>query len=209
MEKPMTPSTMTDAQIDKAVETVSAKVRKALRSHKGELQSESVQVVLGQDDLGDALFAPFRTRVEAVSQTFIEEVSYDDPQWRTIEKDRYAFIGDVTAADYPEQETGKKPVRFRELDFDHDPTDDEVLAKADELNCRQPSRAEVETYIRKRYTPAQLAQNPRIGLIGPAVQRNGDVSRACVGGDEAGVGLHWYWTGSSWIQRCRFVVACK
>jgi len=209
MTQIMTPSTMTDGQIDKAVEVISSKLRKELRAHQSELQSDPVQLVLGQDDLGDALYDVFRTRVEAISQTSVEEVDYDDPQWKTIDKSRYAFVGNVTAAHYPETETGKKLVRFRELEFNHDPTDDEVLTKAAKLNCRQTSRAEVETYIRKRYTPEQLAKNPRIGLIGSAVKRRGLLSRAYVDGFGAGVGLSWPWTDGHWDRRCRFVAACK
>ena len=81
MTQIMTPSTMTDGQIDKAVEVISSKLRKELRAHQSELQSDPVQLVLGQDDLGDALYDVFRTRVEAISQTSVEEVDYDDPQW--------------------------------------------------------------------------------------------------------------------------------
>ncbi|MFA5030390.1 MAG: hypothetical protein WC495_02260 [Patescibacteria group bacterium] len=198
-------TSITKGQIDHALRLL----RDQLEKHQEELVSESVQIVLGQDDLGAALFTVFQTRVEAISQTCVEEVDYDDPQWKTIDGDRYTFVGNVTAADYPETETGKKLVRFRELEFDHDPSDDEVLVKAAELNCRQTSRAEVETYIRKRYTPEQLAENPRIGLIGSAVRRSGDLSRAYVYGFRGGVKLNCYWAGHLWHRRCRFVVACK
>jgi len=201
----MTTSTMTNGQIDHVLRLL----RVQLEKYRKNLASELVQTVLGQKELGPALFAEFRTRVEAISQTCVEEVDYDDPQWKTIETNRYAFLGSVTAADYPETETGKKLVRFRELEFDHDPLDDEVLAKAAELNCRQTSRAEVETYIRKRYTPEELAQNPRVGLIGSVVRRSGRLGRACVGGYEGGVELHWHWSAHHWSRRCRFVVACK
>ncbi len=205
MGKSMTTSAMTNGQIDHTLRIL----RDQLEKHREELVSESVQIVLGQNDLGAAWYAEFLKRVEAISQTSVEEVDYDDPQWKTIETDRYAFVGDVTVADYPEKETGKKPVTFRELEFDYDPTDDEVLAKAAELNCRQPSRAECETYIRKRYTKERLAINPRIGLSGPAVERNGSLRRACIYGHEGGVMLLWCWAGRPWAQRCRFVVACK
>ncbi len=71
-------------------------------------------------------------------------------------------------SDYPETETGTKPVRLRELGFDHEPTADEVIAKAKQENCRQPTRVEAETRIR-RYTPEQLREQPRVGLIGPGL----------------------------------------
>lgn len=140
--------------------------------------------------------------------TEMYELPVDYDAFRTIRRDRYAFVGDVTISDYPETETGTKPVKFRELEFDHDPTDQEVLDEAKRRNCRQPSRAEAETAI-CRYTPEQLREHPRVGLIGPAVRRVGDLRRACVSGGGDGVRLGWDWAERRWARRCRFVVVCK
>ena len=205
MAKTMTTSGMTDRQINRACEIFRAQLTK----HASEFPSEAVQAAFGQPELGSDWLAVLRRRVEAFSQTFVEEVDYDDPQWRTIDRSRYAYIGDVTVDNYPDKETGKKQVRFRELAFDHDPTDKEVLAKAEQESCRQPTRAEAETVIRRRYTSCQLGEHPRIGLIGPAVRRGGGLGRAYVYGLEHGVRLVWDWTDSLWLQRCRFLVVCK
>lgn len=150
-----------------------------------------------------------RQIADLIVGSYEEEVDYDDPQWKEIDRSRYAFVGDVTAADYPETQTGKKKVRFREVWLDHDPLDDEILQLAKQIKCRQPSRAESETVIRKRYTKDQLAKNPRIGLIGPAVQRDGSLDRACVSGVGGGVDLRWLWTESQWSQHCRFILVCE
>lgn len=200
-----TSSPMTPGQIDRACEIFRAQ----LTSHSSEFPSDAVQHVFGQSDLGPEWLAVLRRRVEAFIETYIEEVDYNDPQWRTIDGSRYAYVGDVGVDNYPNAEMGKKPVRFRELAFDHDPTDGEVLAKAEQEGCRQPTRAEVETVIRRRYTSNQLRKNPRIGLIGPAVERYGSLNRACVDGDGDGVDLDWDWADRRWDQVCRFVVVCK
>lgn len=199
MAQTMTPSGMTNDQIERAVEVLRAKLRK----HAAEFPSDAAQQVLGQRELSREWLAVFRKRVEAVASVEEQMVDYD--AYRTIERSRYAYVGVVTIADYPEAETGTKPVRFRELEFDHNPTDDEVLAKAKQENCRQPSRAEAETRIR-RYTPEQLREHQRVGLVGPAVNRRGRLVRAYVYGYEGGVHLDWILAQAPWDRYCRFVV---
>ncbi|MBU0597887.1 hypothetical protein KKF61_02725 [Patescibacteria group bacterium] len=76
MAKTMTPS-MTDGQIDKVVENITAGFRKRLRDHRDELSSDTVQTVLGQKDFISALFAEFRQRVEAVSNMIVRKVKVD------------------------------------------------------------------------------------------------------------------------------------
>jgi len=144
-----------------------------------------------------------------VGEIYEVEVDFDDPRWKTIDRSQYAFVGDVTEKDYPETETGKKMVRCREVWFDHDPTDDEVLAKGQSVGGRQPFRAVSETVIRTKYSSEELGRNPRIGLIGPAVRRRGSLPRAYVSGHERGVDLGWGWAGGGWPRLCRFVFVCE
>ncbi len=62
---------MTNGQIENAV----AKLRDALRKHRTEFGSEPVQLVLGVENLGMELLAPFRKRVEAVSNLIVRRVT--------------------------------------------------------------------------------------------------------------------------------------
>lgn len=195
---------ITEEQIDQACEIFRAQ----LSSHADEFRSNDVQITLGQAEYGQDLLAAHRRRVEAVSQSFMADVAYD-PAWQTIDRSRYAYVGDVQARDYPETSTGRKPVRFRELSFDHNVLDEEILATAEREGCRQPTRAEVETAIRTHYTSEELDKNPRIGLIGSAVRRDGELNRAYVLGSADGVKLDWYWTADRWSRYCRFLVVCK
>jgi hypothetical protein len=73
MEKTMTPSAMTDGQIDKAVDVF----RSQLRKHSYELPSDAVQTALGQDELGGELFTTFRKRVDANSNQITRRVKVD------------------------------------------------------------------------------------------------------------------------------------
>lgn len=73
MAKTMTASMqpMTDGQIDNLVD----KFRAAVRKHRNEFRSETVQQVLGVENLGMELLAPFRKRVEATSNLIVRHVS--------------------------------------------------------------------------------------------------------------------------------------
>lgn len=63
MAQSMTPSMITDGQIDKAADVLRAQVRK----HRDVLPSDAVQQVLGNEQLGHKLFEVFRSFVEAVA----------------------------------------------------------------------------------------------------------------------------------------------
>ena len=70
MAETMTPSVVsktTAGQIDKAV----ANYRALLDKHSREFDSETVQLVLGQSELADDMFAVFRKRVEAISNLIV------------------------------------------------------------------------------------------------------------------------------------------
>lgn len=134
-------------------------------------------------------------------------VNYDE--FRTINKDRYYDFSDVSMNNVPEVESGTKLVLFRELEFDHATLDQEVLEKAGAENCRQPSRAEVETYIR-HLSADQLGKKSYVGLIGPGVRRaSGYLNRVVVVGHNDGVNLKWAFPEVHWHRDCRFVVVCK
>lgn len=195
-----------------------AREKSELKSGMGKAMETFIALVQEVEDVGGSDEDTRRIKTDATLRrqianlivgTYELEVNYDDPQWKTIQRDRYAYVGDVTAADYPETQTGTKKVKFREVWFDHDPLDEEILQLAKQIKCRQPSRAESETVIRVRYTKEQLAKNPRIGLIGPAVQRGGLLVRACVRGLGGGVSLLWRWTEGQWPRRCRFLLVCE
>src|SRR3989338_8114210 len=64
---------MTDGQIENVV----AKLRDALRKHRGELGSEPVQQALGVENLGMELLAVIRKHVEALSNMIVRRVKVD------------------------------------------------------------------------------------------------------------------------------------
>jgi len=72
MAKTMTAS-MTDGQIENVVD----KFRAVVRKHRGEFNSEAVQQVLGLENLGMELLAPFRKHVEAMSNVIVHCVKVD------------------------------------------------------------------------------------------------------------------------------------
>ena len=64
MEQTMTPSSITDGQIDKAGETLRTTFCKHLREHRDELDSSAVQKALGHSTLGLDLLAVVREHIE-------------------------------------------------------------------------------------------------------------------------------------------------
>ncbi|HEY4508887.1 MAG TPA: hypothetical protein VJC13_01220, partial [Candidatus Paceibacterota bacterium] len=73
MAKTMTASEMTDGQIDTAVDSL----RAAMRKHRSEIPKDAAQQALGVDNLGMRMFAVFRGLVEAVSNLIIRIVDVD------------------------------------------------------------------------------------------------------------------------------------
>lgn len=67
----MTAAEMTDGQIENAVN----KLRDAMRKNRSEITSDVAQQVLGVENLGMMMFAPFRERAEAVSNLIVRKVT--------------------------------------------------------------------------------------------------------------------------------------
>lgn len=65
---------MTDGQIETAVNHL----RDAMRKHRPEISSDIAQQVLGTENLGMAMFSPFRNRAEAVSNMIVRKVDKVD-----------------------------------------------------------------------------------------------------------------------------------
>ena len=68
-----TSATMTDRQIERAVEIFRAQLRK----HATEFPSDAVQQVFGQPELGPEWLAVLRTRVEAISNLVVRTAKVD------------------------------------------------------------------------------------------------------------------------------------
>ena len=96
MTKIMTATEMTDGQIENAV----GKLRDALRKHRSEITSDVAQEVLGVENLGMMMFAPFRQRVEEVSNLII----------RTAEVNRHRSPQEAIEATGRVQYTDRKVV---------------------------------------------------------------------------------------------------
>lgn len=110
----MTPSTMTDGQIDKAADIF----RSVLRKHRIELASEAVQQVLGVAELGAELLAVLRKRVEAVSNMIMRRASMDrdrTPQQALDATGRKRYTNDDVVAVMPKGEGDEAEVVFFKL----------------------------------------------------------------------------------------------
>ncbi len=114
---------MTDGQIEDAV----SKFRDAVRKHRNELDSEAVQKVLGTDNLGMVLFAPFRKLVEMVNNMFtrrVEGINRDQSPQEAIDATGRKQYTDQSVVDaMPRGEGENVELKFFELDYDPTPTE--------------------------------------------------------------------------------------
>ncbi|MFH0829141.1 MAG: hypothetical protein V1907_03090 [Candidatus Kerfeldbacteria bacterium] len=138
---------------------------------------------------------------------FIFEVDFDDPEWDRIDRNACAFVGAITASDYPRKYRGKKRVTVRLQKFDHDAYDRELIDLTKRQREALPDRAISETFGRK--FPGEQQKSPVIGICGDPVQRGGRLCSPDVSLVSGGVDLDWYGLGSQWDRRCRFLVVCS
>jgi hypothetical protein len=113
MAKTMTASvqSITDGQIDNVV----AKLRDALRKHRGEFGSEAAQQVLGVENLGMELLAPFRKRVEAIADMIVRRVKVDrsrSPQEMLAANGRAQYVDKDVVKTMPKGEGDEVEVFF-------------------------------------------------------------------------------------------------
>lgn len=102
---------MTDGQLENAV----AKFRDALRKHRGEFSSDAVQQVLGVENLGMELLAPFRTHVEAISGIIVRRATVNrtrTPQEVIDAAGRMQYIDENALATMPQGEGDEVDVHF-------------------------------------------------------------------------------------------------
>lgn len=109
---------MTDGQIDDLVN----KLRAAARKHRNKFDSKAVQSVLGTDNLGMVLLAPFRELVEMVSTMFIRLVGGINRNQTFQEAldatGRKQYTNRSVVDTMPHGEGENVELRFFELDYD-------------------------------------------------------------------------------------------
>jgi len=116
MAQTMTPSAMTDDQIERAVEIFRAKLRK----HKAELPSDAVQQVFGQSELGHEWLEVLRKRVEAISSMIVRRVKVDrsrTPQAMLDATGRKQYTDRNVVKNMPQGEGEEVDMAFFKLDL--------------------------------------------------------------------------------------------
>ena len=111
MAKTMTPSVMTEGQVDKLIATFVAAVRK----HREEFELDAVQQVLGVDNLGMELLDPFRRRVEALSNLIVRRIKVDrthTPQQVLDATGRKQYVNSAVVSTMPAGEGEEVEVVF-------------------------------------------------------------------------------------------------
>lgn len=145
--------------------------------------------------------------VQSVSaQTFTNTVNYDDPRRRQIDKTKYYYVDpNLTPDHFPIERTGSAEVTYGYVEFDHEPTTQEVLdaIENDPRGLRRPDRAEAEDFLEAH--PEERMKAPVISLCGKIVEQQGYRFMADVSADSLGVGLYWVFLHYEWNQRCRFL----
>ena len=140
MTQIMTAAEMTDGQIENAVN----KLRDAMRKHRSEITSDVAQQVLGVENLGMMLFAPFREHVEMVSNYIVRtaKVNRNRSQQEAIEATGRAQYTDRKVVDaMPKGEGDEVEVVFFKPDLSerNGYISDDDLEKEFELRGLKPA----------------------------------------------------------------------
>jgi len=142
------------------------------------------------------------------TETFFVTVNYDDPRWKTINRDRYyALALDLTPEHFPIRGTGIANIIMTFLVFAHELTTREVFDEMEQRGLRRPDRAEVESFYEQHL--ARRQELPVIGF-GGSIEDCGHIQFiACVDVGREGLGLNLYPLDFPWYRRCRFLAVKK
>jgi len=136
-------------------------------------------------------------------------VNYDDPSHRRIDRDQYVFVNDSLRPEhFPVRGKGQAEVIYKYLDYDHEPSAEEVLQDVERRgDVRLPDFAETRDY--HKANPEERKEAPVISLCGAIKTRDDKRRVAYVYAGERGLFLYWSWINPRWDRRCRFLVVCK
>lgn len=118
----MTPSTITDGQINKAV----ANYRALLEKYRAELMSEPAQQVLGQSEFANEMFGLLRQRVELLSKQIARQANVDrarSPEAMLKATGRKQYVADPVVSAMPRGEGEEVEVIFfkpEAEEYDHE-----------------------------------------------------------------------------------------
>lgn len=121
------------------------------------------------------------------SERFTVFVNYDDPRWRTIQRDDYARVNrHLYPCHFPINGRGTSEVIMECIAFDdYEPRAQDVMIEISKRGLRLPDRAETESFL-DQYPEAQRMV-PVIGLCGSVWARDiflniGFIDESYVGG---------------------------
>lgn len=142
------------------------------------------------------------------SSGFTVLVIYDDPRWREIRRDSYAYVNsDLKPEHFPISGRGTSEVMMEYVTFDHEPATYEVLDEIKRCGLRCPDRAEAESFLDTH--PEEQKKFPVIGLDGFDLARDSCRSVAYVNARGGERYLHFAWLNYRWFQDCRFLAVRK
>jgi hypothetical protein len=111
MAQTMTASPMTDGQVETAVDSL----RAAMRKHQAEIPKDIAQQALGVDNLGMRMFAVFRSIAESLANLVVRHVDVDNtrtPQATLDATGRRQYVGQNVVKTMPKGKGGKTEVVF-------------------------------------------------------------------------------------------------
>lgn len=136
-------------------------------------------------------------------------VNYDNPAHRRIDRDQYVYVNDsLRPKHFSVQGKGQCDVIYDYLEYDHEPTTEEVLADIERRSdIRLPDFAETMDF--HNANPRERMKAPVISLCGSVEDEDGERFVAYVRALGNGLHLSWHLLSNRWVQRCRFLVVCK
>lgn len=146
-------------------------------------------------------------RFVTLATTNYEEYTFefdgDDPRWNTIDQKKYAWVGDITASDYPRTIKGKYRATVVLLPFDRNWSNRQGLQRIDDEHLLHMQRPIIETFGEK--FPQVQQKAPVIGICGRPVRHRGELCVPHVSLREDGVDLGWRHVEGGWVRDCRLL----
>jgi hypothetical protein len=138
-------------------------------------------------------------------------VNGNDPRFQIIRKeDHYHVDSGLTIEHFPITNPSSREVEYEIVEFDHDPTTQEILDACETATLRRPKRDEAETYLDNvSDTKDQLGKSPIIALCGSILELAGYRRVAYAVLNDRGRRLGLDGLVDRWDGRCRFLAVRK
>ncbi|MEK7569869.1 MAG: hypothetical protein AAB515_00270 [Patescibacteria group bacterium] len=145
--------------------------------------------------------------------TMPQKLSVDgsEPRFQSISKDAYYYVNpNLKIEHFPLTNPAVRDVEYEIVEFNHDPTTQEILDACETGTLRRPERDEAEIYFDNvPDSRDQLGKSPIVALCGSLLELEGYRCVAYAELNDFGRNLGLRGFGDRWFGQCRFLAVRK